>query len=240
MSEKKIKIIDKGPYVVEGGIPLFSESVHTVAPESYEWAQRKEWTDLPEKYLLCRCGKSKNMPFCDHSHERVKFKGTERATRDTYKERAVVLEGKEINMADDMDLCSWTRFCHTPKGKVWKLLDAEGNEETRALLMKGIQECPSGRLVAIDKETGEPIEPDLPQEIVISQDPEKECSGPIMVRGGIPLEAPDGYIYEVRNRMALCRCGRSHNTPFCDSRHYATNFDDGAIHQEVSDETHEE
>lgn len=236
MKEKKIRVIDKGPYIVEGGIPLFSESLHTVAPESYAWTDRKEWKDLPEPYRLCRCGKSKNMPFCDNSHVRVNFVGAERTTRDTFAERAAVLEGKHMNLADDMDLCSWSRFCHTPAGKVWNLLNKSEDPEIHELLLKGIQECPSGRLVAIDPETNEPMEPALPQEIVITQDPEKECSGPLVVRGGIPVEASDGYVYEVRNRVTLCRCGRSHNTPFCDSRHYATNFDDGAIEPDKNDQ----
>jgi len=29
----------------------------------------------------------------------------------------------------------------------------------------------------------------------------------------------DGRAYEVRNRVSLCRCGKSKNKPFCDGSH---------------------
>ena len=44
-------------------------------------------------------------------------------------------------------------------------------------------------------------------------------NGPIWVRGGIPIESADESIYEIRNRVALCRCGKSSNIPFCDGSH---------------------
>jgi CDGSH-type Zn-finger protein len=39
------------------------------------------------------------------------------------------------------------------------------------------------------------------------------------VKGGIPVESSDGTMYDVRNRVTLCRCGRSMNKPFCDGGH---------------------
>jgi CDGSH-type Zn-finger protein len=40
------------------------------------------------------------------------------------------------------------------------------------------------------------------------------------VRGEIPIQSADGKIYRIRNRVTLCRCGKSLNKPFCDSSHY--------------------
>ena len=51
--------------------------------------------------------------------------------------------------------------------------------------------------------------------------------GPIYVRGGIPIASLDGTPYEVRNRVALCRCGASQNKPFCDGSHVDAAFRDG-------------
>jgi CDGSH-type Zn-finger protein len=47
------------------------------------------------------------------------------------------------------------------------------------------------------------------------------------VRGGIEVHSADGRVYELRNRVALCRCGASGNKPFCDGSHVATGFNDG-------------
>jgi hypothetical protein len=83
-------------------------------------------------------------------------------------------------------------------------------------------------LIAVDKETGKPVEPKLPQSIGVVEDPAQNCSGPLWVRGGISLIGADGQAYEVRNRMTLCRCGRSENKPFCNGAHAADpKFRDG-------------
>jgi CDGSH-type Zn-finger protein len=49
--------------------------------------------------------------------------------------------------------------------------------------------------------------------------PNGEFNGPIWVRGGIPIESAKDEIYEIRNRVTLCGCGRSSNKPFCDGTH---------------------
>ena len=76
------------------------------------------------------------------------------------------------------------------------------------------------------KEDGSIIEPKLTPSVEIVQDPEKGASAGIFVSGYIPVEASDGTIYEVRNRVALCRCGKSENKPFCDARHVAVRYRD--------------
>jgi CDGSH-type Zn-finger protein len=38
--------------------------------------------------------------------------------------------------------------------------------------------------------------------------------------------AADGFRYEIRNRVTLCRCGASKNKPFCDGTHAAIKFRD--------------
>ena len=41
----------------------------------------------------------------------------------------------------------------------------------------------------------------------------------LWVKGGVEIEATDGHVYEVRNRVTLCRCGRSEKHPLCDGSH---------------------
>ena len=75
--------------------------------------------------------------------------------------------------------------------------------------------------------TGEPIEPKYEPSIGLIEDPVEDCSGPIWVRGGVQIVSADGFNYELRNRVTLCRCGGSGNKPFCDGSHHATKFKDG-------------
>ena len=78
-------------------------------------------------------------------------------------------------------------------------------------------DCPSGRLVLWDRQ-GKPIEPDLGPSIVITKD-EEGIPGPIWVRGEILIKSADNGKYEKRNRVTLCRCGKSNNKPLCDGTH---------------------
>jgi len=87
-----------------------------------------------------------------------------------------------------------------------------------------VWDCPAGRLVAWDKKTGRPIEPHFEPSIVLIEDPKMKCSGPIWVRGGIPVIGAEGFAYEIRNRVTLCRCGASSNKPFCDAKHLQIRF----------------
>ncbi|MDE2359551.1 MAG: CDGSH iron-sulfur domain-containing protein, partial [Betaproteobacteria bacterium] len=99
---------------------------------------------------------------------------------------------------------------------------------TRAAFARQTCDCPSGRLVAWDNATGNPVEHAYVASIGVIEDPAKNCSGPLWLRGGVQLVGADGFKYEVRNRMTLCRCGGSQNKPFCDGTHAAIGFrDDG-------------
>ena len=56
-SNCKITLLPTGPAIIEGDFIFVDEEAHT-----------KECT---ETITLCRCGKSKNMPYCDGSHHEV-------------------------------------------------------------------------------------------------------------------------------------------------------------------------
>ena len=80
--------------------------------------------------------------------------------------------------------------------------------------------------MARDRHSGQLHEPTLPVSIGLVEDPAQGCSGPLWLRGGIPVVGADGVEYEVRNRVTLCRCGGSKNKPFCDGTHAAIKFRD--------------
>jgi CDGSH-type Zn-finger protein len=50
-------------------------------------------------------------------------------------------------------------------------------------------------------------------------------NGPYFISGPVTLTAPDGRVIEHPDPMALCRCGRSGNKPFCDGTHATWDFD---------------
>lgn len=44
---------------------------------------------------------------------------------------------------------------------------------------------------------------------------------------GFPEEWKEGEKYPDKETYSLCRCGNSHNKPFCDGLHIYTKFNDG-------------
>jgi len=52
-----------------------------------------------------------------------------------------------------------------------------------------------------------------------------EDNGPYQVSGNIKLTDDAGNMYETKGTVSLCRCGRSHEKPFCDGTHEDIGFD---------------
>ena len=225
MGEKRITIIKNGPYIVEGQVFL-DELVMVTQGDHREYKQGRLF-EATEQYALCRCGHSRNPPFCDGRHGEVGFGGSETASREPFEERAKVFEGTTLELHDD-GRCAFARFCHREDGDVWTLTRRSGDGRLRAEALKAAWECPTGRLVQRDKTADHAqIEPELAPSISILQDPDYAVSGPLYVKGNIPLISADGTPYEVRNRYALCRCGASRDKPFCDARHINIGYRDG-------------
>jgi len=161
---------------------------------------------------------TKDPPFCDGAHTKARWDATERASRVPYLEQAERIEGPALDLTDAEELCASARFCHRAGG-TWNLTVYSDDPESRRIAIEEACNCPAGRLVAWEKGTGRAIEPDLDPSIGLIEDLQAGVSGPIWVRGGIPVEAADGTVYEARNRVTLCRCGRSGNMPLCDGSH---------------------
>lgn len=222
----KIVITRNGPYLVSGGLPLGKEIIEADEQGTSLSYTKGEPYPAQETYALCRCGHSSHKPFCDGTHATIHFEGDETASRDNYLTQAKKIDGPGLILRDAQDLCSAARFCHLAGG-VWNNTEYSDDPEVRGLAIEGACNCPSGRLVVYDKKTGKAIEPELEPSISLLEDPYKGVSGPIFVKGGIPVESSDGTKLENRNRVTLCRCGQSQNKPFCDGSHIECGFDDG-------------
>ena len=215
----KVQVLKNGPYLVSGSIPLSEQTiVRDAAGCPFAWQQGKVYP-VTEVYSLCRCGRSKTMPFCNGAHVQAGFDGTETSSRNRYMDTVETIEGPAITLTDNRPLCVHAGFCDR-EGGIWNLTRLSDDPERMRTAIEEAANCPSGRLVVWDKE-GRPIEPDFEQSIVLVEEPGEALSGPIWLRGCIPVESADGELYELRNRVTLCRCGRSRNKPFCDGSHKA-------------------
>mgnify|MGYP001602495649 CR=1 FL=1 len=109
---KKIKVTKNGPYLVSGNIPLDKALIigdAEGAPAKWEFGNK-----FPEQenYALCRCGLSKNLPFCDGAHIPANFDGTETALRKPCLEQTETTAGPDLDLTDAEPLCAIARFCH--------------------------------------------------------------------------------------------------------------------------------
>ena len=215
----KIKVSKNGPYLVSGEIPIQKQLIISDSDgTATEWQPS---TTYPQQKIcsLCRCGQSKNKPFCDGTHAKTDFDGTENAGEEAYLNQPKEIDGPALKLKDIEDLCASARFCHRAGG-IWNLVPKSDDPEKKQITIEETRDCPSGRLMIFDKKAGKIIEPNLAKSIGLIEDTTVGVNGPIWVRGGIPVESADGKTYRVRNRVTLCRCGKSANKPFCDSSHY--------------------
>jgi hypothetical protein len=90
------------------------------------------------------------------------------------------------------------RFCG-PKGRVWNLVQRADGPETRKLVEHEAGHCPPGGY-RVGSSNGEAIEPKFEPSLSLIQDTARQVSGPIWIRGGIPVVSVDGEAYEVRKR----------------------------------------
>lgn len=217
-TKMRIKITEDGPYTVTGGVPLMDQILVPDAEGfSTHWFKGKEYP-LQQEYDLCRCGHSKTKPFCDLTHNEIFFDGTETASRESFEKQAEPkVTGPELELTEVVALCALARFCDRAGG-VWDNTRASDDPQAKKIALQEVGDCPSGRLILRDKEENL-IEPEFEPSIGLVIDPVTSQLGPIWVRGGIPIESSDGTVYEIRNRVTLCRCGESMNKPFCDGRH---------------------
>lgn len=218
----RIRVQEDGPYLVSGGVPLRRRRpVTTDDGEPLTWRTTSD-LDGDDTVALCRCGGSSNKPFCDGTHSKNGFDGTEAAPTDTYDERARTYGGTGFTLRDDRGICEHAGFCAAGASDVWAMTKqddvADTDARSRAIAM--VERCPSGALAHRRPGDDTDVEPALPEAIGVVDD------GPLAVTGGIAVERADGEPFEARNRMTLCRCGASSIKPLCDGSHAEVGFTD--------------
>jgi len=200
--------------------PLFAEDVPILKDK-----QNPEATAQP-KMALCRCGQSKNKPFCDGSHTAAGFvsEPPHDDIRNEPKEYRGTIEGKEVVISYTPVLCGHIGACDAlapdvfkPSERPW-ITVGDGSLED---IHKVIKACPSGALsIAVDGE-------ELHHEYLANQDESITVikNGPYLVKN-VELAAEFNGERASEKKYILCRCGLSKNKPFCDGTHYEDKWDD--------------
>ncbi|MEG2319757.1 MAG: CDGSH iron-sulfur domain-containing protein [Mucinivorans sp.] len=224
----KIVIDEHGPYLVYGRIPIRQQFIEPDA-DDFSWSYRtvgKNYTLPKEPTALCRCGGSKNKPYCDGSHLHVVWNPNLTASVEPLLGGAKRFVGPTLTLADNEKFCAFARFCEA-RGRTWNLNEESDDPQKREAAIRTAEHCPAGRLTEWDNQSGKPFEPQLEHSIGLLEDSALGLSAGLWVQGGVDIISKSGLKYENRNRVTLCRCGGSSNKPYCDGTHATMKFKDG-------------
>lgn len=170
--------------------------------------------------VLCRCGQSKNKPFCDGSHNDSGFDGS--ASDVSHRDRVYPYEGAQVAVYYNKLLCSHAGECarlapdvFDPAKKPWVQPD---NGEVD-LIKQVVATCPSGALrLSAPGQSATALTQD---DVTVSVD----RHGPIRVTN-VPIGAETWAEGQSEKKYVLCRCGKSGNKPFCDGTHHDIGWKD--------------
>ncbi len=178
---------------------------------------------------LCRCGASKNKPFCDGTHSIIGFSSqNDESKRNTVKDRRKNYAGNKITIHDNRRICSHAKECvnnlpsvFRENSKPW--IDPNGSFAEE--IIQTIRKCPSGALSYSIDGVEFRDQYDRKPMITVSK------NGPYIITGSIELMGENNtnqqFGEEVsKEHYTLCRCGASANKPFCDGTHNVIDFKD--------------
>lgn len=171
---------------------------------------------------LCRCGGSKNKPFCDGTHGPSGFSSENNNPPQNADKRKDYV-GKQIIVHDNRRICSHSAVCIRNLASVFRSgerpwVNADG--ATVEAVIETVKKCPSGAL-SYSVDGIEHRDQDRKPLVTVGK------KGPYLVEGAIELLEVDNWGYGAsKEHYTLCRCGASNNKPFCDGTHIAVKFDD--------------
>ena len=171
---------------------------------------------------LCRCGGSKNKPFCDGTHGTIGF--SDRRLADGSLDRRDSYAGRRITIHDNRQLCAHAGFCTDRLASVFRMgkepwIDPKG--ASAEAILATIRQCPSGAL-SYSIDGIEHRDQERAPAVTVTD------HGPYAVTGGVELVGVQFGEEASREHYTLCRCGASKNKPFCDGSHWQVEFRDPA------------
>lgn len=141
----------------------------------------------------------------------------------------------EITVFWKPDACIHSTVCFIKLRKVfdptkrpWINMQGATTQE----IIKIVEQCPTDaltwkwnrNLTSAEKEElnsepiGEEVVPTPVTEITIIE------NGPALIKGKFRMSKTSGEQIKTAGQIALCRCGSSHNKPFCDGTHQTSGF----------------
>ncbi|MBN8619667.1 MAG: CDGSH iron-sulfur domain-containing protein [Anaerolineae bacterium] len=136
--------------------------------------------------------------------------------------KTIRYEGENITVTYDVKRCIHAEACvkglnrvFDSKRRPWIVPD---NDPADAVATT-IHQCPSGAL-HYDRKDGGQAE-SIPDHNTIRL----AADGPLYVQGDITIINGEETLVLKDTRVALCRCGASHNKPFCDNSHRDIHFE---------------
>ena len=209
-AKPKIACLPKGPYyLLTDPQPAPVPSLRRASGEACATARG---------VALCRCGGSKNKPFCDGTHGTIGF--DDRNTADPAKDGRKSYAGRRITIHDNRGICSHAGFCTDRLKSVFRMrvepwIDADGASAEE--IIETIKKCPSGAL-SYSVKAVEHRDQEREPAVTVTDD------GPYAITGGIELLGVTFGEGASKEHYTLCRCGASKNKPFCDGSHWQTGF----------------
>jgi CDGSH-type Zn-finger protein len=221
-NKPKILPLSNGPYY------LLNDTIPKVMP-NLKTSDGKPLSNISGT-ALCRCGASKNKPFCDGTHGTIRFLSDNKKINENGqipKDKKKSYPGNNIIIHDNRRICSHAGECVNNLSSVFRL-DAkpwiDPNSASVEEIIQTIRKCPSGALNYSIDGIEYKDQNDRDPMVTVSE------NGPYLITGGIDLigdniQWADGSSKE---HYTLCRCGASNNKPFCDGMHKSINFMDDA------------
>jgi CDGSH-type Zn-finger protein len=215
------------PAISSGSVPAAVASPSIAPSENgpllVNGLARLSWSDgvavdTRPTLALCRCGASKNKPFCDGSHNGIGFSSA--VSPDRTPDGTTEYRGTQITVLFNRLVCSASEKCAKNLPEVFRKGEKPWIVPDRAAaqrIIEVVRQCPSGALrYALAGRLGSQAQ--RAPAIRIARD------GPYEVEGGVGLDTQAWCEGASQEHFALCRCGRSKNKPFCDGSHHAAGF----------------
>jgi CDGSH-type Zn-finger protein len=206
-----ISCVPNGPYYLDPGVQTGTSLLRRAGGAALVAEKR---------VALCRCGGSKNKPFCDGTHRVNGF--TDGRLADPEANRRASYAGTRITIHDNRAICAHAGFCTDGLATVFRMREEpwiDANGASAEAIIETIRKCPSGALsYSIDKV--EYAAEHRPPCVTVTD------NGPYAITGGVELVDVAFGAGASREHYTLCRCGASKNKPFCDGSHWSIGLQD--------------